>query len=201
MWALSWLPTLMPTWPCFSKAVSHPRASANPFSSPALPHSATAAPTGLILCKAGTPSPLPPHGKINFLERRRSGLPPSAKPSALAPGHYNQLWGSILTTNSVAPGFLCAHCLPSRHPQTTGTNPKTSFFNFPPRHIINKLLQLQTERRKSSNFEALGISKSRAKIQNKCSFMWRPPLFFPFCSFVKPGDPFRDNRSCLAAPH
>lgn len=125
------------------------------------------------------------------------------KPSALDLGHYNHLLGGILAAKGVTLGFLHAHHLPSRYPQTTGTNPKHSLFNFPPRYIINKLLQPRTERRKSSNFEALGISKSRAKIQNKCSFMWmwRPPSFFLFCSFVKPRDPFRGKHSFLVVPH
>lgn len=147
-------------------------------------------PTGLIFCKADTPGPPSPHphGKINFLETRRFRIYPFAKPSALAPGHYNHLGrGRHPHCKGWRPGFSRRPNASSPDtPQTTGANPRSSFFNFPPQHIINKLLQLRTERRKSSNFEALGISKSRTKIQNKCSFVWSPPLLFffflQFCS-------------------
>lgn len=59
---------------------------------------------GLILCKADTPRP-PPHGKINFLERRRFGLSPFTKPSALDLGHYNHLLGGHSCCKGCNPGF------------------------------------------------------------------------------------------------
>lgn len=87
--------------------------------------------------------------------------------------------------------FLRAHRLPSRCPQASDINPQNSVPS-PPWPIMNTLHQLRTERRKSSNFEAFGISKSREEIQNKCSFHVEGPLF-PFCSLLKPRCPFRES--------
>lgn len=180
--------TLMPPFPLPPKAGSHPLLpllTPSPAQPPAWALQPPKPPVASSSARQTHPAlrAPPPHGKINFLKRRRLGLCPFTKPSALARGQYNHLLGGILDTKGVTLGFLRAHHLPSRHPQTAGTIPKHNFFNFPPRLIINKLLQLRTERRKSSNFEALGISKSRAKIQNKCSFMLGPP-FFPLSAVL-----------------
>lgn len=90
-------------------------------------------------------------------------------------------------------------CAPSPQLQISPKHwhqPKKLFLQPHPKHIVTTRLQLRTERRKRSNFEALGISKPRAEIQNKCSFMWWPPRptpFFPFCSFVISCRPLQDT--------
>lgn len=62
-------------------------------------------------------------------------------------------WGGLLAAEGGALGFLRAYCLPSRHPQTTGTNPRNSFFNFPPRHII--IINYSNSERKEERVETL----------------------------------------------
>lgn len=199
------VPTLQPRLappPTWQGPPTWPQPCPCPIQPPQLPEASSSA-RPHPLQGGHTQATLLPKERSNFLGRRRSGLSPY-ETLCPGPGAATIIFaggGGILTADGVTPGFLHAYHLPSRYPQTTGSHPKYGLFNFPPRHIINKLLQLRRERRKSSNFEALGISKSRAKIQNKCSFMWSPPPFFSFCSFVKPRDPFRGKGSFLTASH
>ena len=133
MWALFLRPTLMPTWP----GPQHGRHA--PSSLLPLPHSANAPPhpaTGLILA---TPTPTTPHGKINFLERRRSGHSPFAKPSTLDLGHYNHLLqGGVgggrghSHCRDGSPGFSQRPSPPLPIPPNHWQQPKKQFLQFPP---------------------------------------------------------------------
>ena len=143
MGALSLLPTLMPTWPGPQHGRHTPSSLLSSPTQPCLIQPMHPPSTGLILATPTLPPPMERStswkgGGLGILHLQN---PP---PWTWATSHLLRGvgGGGILTAEMGALGFLSAHHLPSRYPQTTGNNPRNSFFNFPPQHIINKPLQL-----------------------------------------------------------
>lgn len=135
--------------------------------------------------------------------KRRLGLPESIKPSAQA----HETFEGIHRTKSI--GSLCACSPPLWIPPNHWHQPEKGLPTTPSQTHCYYRLQLRTARRKSSNPEALGISKPRVEIQNKCSFMWRlpphpqppPTPFFLFPVLVYHAIPCKTHYSTPAEPY
>lgn len=134
MWVLSLLPTLSPLAPHPQSRLS-PSSLCQPLSlpsrAPLQSPAATAAPSGLILCKADTPRP-PPHWKDQLLGEEEVWAVSIYK--TLCPGAWplQSSFGGHSRCKGRNPGFSPCPSLPLQTPPYHWHQPRTQLLQFPP---------------------------------------------------------------------